>query len=73
MVLFPQVLQDAYGGWLDRRSVEDYVGFADVVFRSFGDRVKYWLTFNEPAVICVLHVSRQWGQGFRVQGSGFRD
>ncbi|XP_045811191.1 beta-glucosidase 46-like isoform X2 [Trifolium pratense] len=44
----PQELEDRYGGWLSPQSQEDFLLFADICFKSFGDRVKYWITFNEP-------------------------
>jgi len=44
----PQALEDSYGGFLNPQIVEDFKGYADVCFREFGDRVKYWSTFNEP-------------------------
>ncbi|XP_057458108.1 beta-glucosidase 11-like isoform X2 [Lotus japonicus] len=43
----PQALEDEYGGWLRRRVVKDFTAYADVCFREFGDRVKYWTTVNE--------------------------
>ncbi|KAL4387856.1 hypothetical protein GQ457_09G001470 [Hibiscus cannabinus] len=45
---FPQELEDGYGSWLSLQSQEDFAYFADICFKSFGDRVKYWVTFNEP-------------------------
>lgn len=27
---------------------EDYKDYADLCFKEFGDRVKHWITFNEP-------------------------
>mmetsp|Transcript_41585 Transcript_41585/g.93974 ORF Transcript_41585/g.93974 Transcript_41585/m.93974 type:complete len:104 (-) Transcript_41585:294-605(-) len=44
----PQCLQDEYGGWLDRRIVKDFEEYAACCFALFGDRVKRWLTLNEP-------------------------
>ncbi|XP_059072889.1 beta-glucosidase 6-like [Cryptomeria japonica] len=44
----PQALQDSYKGWLSSKIIEDYANYADICFSTFGDRVKHWLTFNEP-------------------------
>ncbi|EOY28640.1 Beta glucosidase 46 isoform 2, partial [Theobroma cacao] len=45
---FPQELEDRYGSWLSPEWQEDFAYFADICFKSFGDRVQYWVTFNEP-------------------------
>jgi beta-glucosidase len=45
----PQALQDQ-GGWPERKIVDAFVEYADVVTRALGDRVKNWITFNEPWV-----------------------
>lgn len=44
----PQALEDKYGGFLSHRIVADYKDFAELCFQRFGDRVKHWITFNEP-------------------------
>ncbi|XP_010210648.1 PREDICTED: lactase-phlorizin hydrolase [Tinamus guttatus] len=46
----PQALQDE-GGWENSTLIELFDSFADFCFQTFGDRVKFWLTFNEPHVV----------------------
>ena len=45
----PMSMQEI-GGWESRDVVDAYVEFAKTCFELFGDRVKYWFTFNEPIV-----------------------
>ncbi|CAA2978076.1 Beta-glucosidase 12 [Olea europaea subsp. europaea] len=49
----PQALEDEYGGFLSPRVVDDFKDFAEVCFKEFGDRVKYWSTMNEPYIFIV--------------------
>ncbi|XP_020259696.1 beta-glucosidase 18-like [Asparagus officinalis] len=44
----PQELEDRYGAWLSPQLQEDFGHYAEVCFKAFGDRVKFWTTFNEP-------------------------
>ncbi|CAK9186962.1 unnamed protein product [Ilex paraguariensis] len=46
----PTALQTKYNGFLDPRIIDDFKAYADFCFRKFGDRVKYWVTINEPQV-----------------------
>ncbi|KAG4400878.1 hypothetical protein GLYMA_07G151900v4 [Glycine max] len=50
----PQTLEDEYGGWVSPRIVKDFTTYADVCFREFGDRVRYWTTVNEANVYAVF-------------------
>ncbi|KAH8102097.1 beta-glucosidase 1B [Cristinia sonorae] len=55
----PQALHDRYLGWLNKDEiVQDYTRYARVCFERFGDRVKHWLTMNEPWCISVLGYGR---------------
>nr|ABY48758.1 glycosylhydrolase 1 [Leucaena leucocephala] len=44
----PQALEDEYGGFLSSDIVKDYGDYAELCFKEFGDRVKHWITLNEP-------------------------
>ncbi|KAJ2941573.1 hypothetical protein O0L34_g14626 [Tuta absoluta] len=47
----PQKLQDL-GGFTNSEFPQWFEDYARVVFKSFGDRVKHFITFNEPREIC---------------------
>ncbi|KAI3845135.1 hypothetical protein MKX03_019802 [Papaver bracteatum] len=49
----PQVLEDEYGGFRSKRILDDYSEFADFCFKEFGDRVKKWVTVNEPSIFAT--------------------
>ncbi|KAJ9545380.1 hypothetical protein OSB04_025087 [Centaurea solstitialis] len=44
----PNALEEEYMGFLSSKVVDDFVDYADICFWEFGDRVKNWLTINEP-------------------------
>ncbi len=45
----PQALEDE-GGWPSRLVVDAFVEYTDIITRALGDRVKNWITLNEPWV-----------------------
>lgn len=40
------------GGFSNKEIIHYFTKFAKVCFESFGDRVKFWSTMNEPSVFC---------------------
>lgn len=42
------------GGWLNRETIDAFENYAKVLFKYFGDRIKYWLTINEQNMM-ILH------------------
>jgi beta-glucosidase len=49
----PQALQDE-GGWGNRATCDAFAEYAGVVAGRLGDRVRAWMTINEPQVIAFL-------------------
>ncbi|MCM0675997.1 GH1 family beta-glucosidase [Micromonospora phytophila] len=59
----PQPVQDA-GGWLHRDTAPRFAEYADATAARLGDRVKLWITLNEPFV----HMTLGHGMGVHAPG-----
>ncbi|KAG7282274.1 hypothetical protein CRUP_033801, partial [Coryphaenoides rupestris] len=46
----PQALQNI-NGWANASMIDIFNDFCDFSFATFGDRVKFWMTFNQPHTI----------------------
>lgn len=54
----PLHLIKAYGGWSNRKLVDFYIRFCDVIFKRYKGKVKYWMTFNEiNSVLLIPEIS----------------
>ena len=62
----PQALQEK-GGWSAPETVEAFGRYADAVARRLGDRVRDWITLNEPEVVAYA------GHYVGVHAPGIRD
>ncbi len=49
----PTALGDQ-GGWLNRDTAKHFVEYAQKMVERFGDRVKHWITHNEPWCVASL-------------------
>ncbi|KAK9756965.1 hypothetical protein RND81_01G132600 [Saponaria officinalis] len=49
----PQMLEDEYGGFISPKIIDDFVAYADVCFREFGNRVLHWTTINEANIFVI--------------------
>ncbi|MFM8192418.1 MAG: GH1 family beta-glucosidase [Actinomycetota bacterium] len=54
----PQALQDK-GGWNNRQIVQWFEEYAEVLTTKLGDRVKNWMTLNEP--LCSAWIGHLYG------------
>ena len=55
----PQYLQDR-GGWANRDTVDAFLEFADAMTHRLGDRVKHWITHNEPWCTAIIGNFEGW-------------
>src|ERR671932_771073 len=49
----PQPLQDQ-GGWTNRDTAHAFADYSEIVARRLGDRVRAWITHNEPWVVAFV-------------------
>jgi beta-glucosidase len=64
----PQALQDQ-GGWQNRDTAMRFGEYAELVGERLGDRVKLWVTLNEPYIHFALgHVQGVHAPGLTLQG-----
>jgi beta-galactosidase len=50
----PLALQFELDGWLNPALASIFKNYAAICFEHFGDRVKHWITINEPWVISLM-------------------
>ena len=55
----PQAIEDA-GGWPARATAEAFAEYAEAVAGRLGDRVRHWITHNEPWV--HAWIGHSWGE-----------
>ncbi|HEV2236318.1 MAG TPA: family 1 glycosylhydrolase, partial [Ktedonobacterales bacterium] len=65
----PQALQDA-GGWQSRDTAAAFAEYAGIVAARLGDRVRHWITLNEPQVVTNAgHLTGEMAPGVRDLGA----
>ncbi|TVO32958.1 glycoside hydrolase family 1 protein [Vibrio algivorus] len=50
----PQALQDEYAGWESREIIRDFTAFCELLYKEYGNKVKYWVTLNEQNIFTGL-------------------
>lgn len=43
---------NVFGGFTNSSIIDYFESYAAFLYETFGDRVKWWITFNEPYIFC---------------------
>ncbi|KAF6214684.1 hypothetical protein GE061_009427 [Apolygus lucorum] len=65
----PQTLQDI-GGWLNPDMAQIFGDYADLLFKTYGDKVKWWITINEPVSIVTGYSADSFAPALNMAGIG---
>lgn len=65
----PQSLQDI-GGWLNPNIAQIFADYARAVFNLFGNKVKYWITINEPQIVTTGYGGVTVAPALNLHGTG---
>src|SRR5699024_4999386 len=60
----PQALQDKYNGWESRKVIQAFKKYCSVLYKALGDKVTYWITFNEQNVFTQMVPEGKIGPSF---------
>ncbi|XP_025421294.1 myrosinase 1-like [Sipha flava] len=66
----PQYLQDL-GGWVNPIMSDYFKEYARVLFTHFGDRVKWWITINEPMEVCQGYANKGYAPYLHLKNTGY--
>ena len=50
----PLHLVQKYEGWANRKLIDFYLRFCEVIFKRYKGKVKYWMTFNEINSVILM-------------------
>lgn len=56
------------GGWANEIIVDYYLDYVRFLYETYGDRVKNWITINEPKILCTLGYGSNWAPGLNESG-----
>ena len=68
----PQALFEHYGGFVSRDTAYYFSDYAEIIVQALGDRVKHWITLNEPWEHAFFgHFIGEHAPGIRNPGNTF--